>query len=88
MRDGHDLFYKTTMTPEIIQEILSQWPIFAILVPIIYAFYKFMDRVYDDHIKQVNTLTVVFKDTISKVTENIGERLDNIEDTLVDIKNK
>jgi len=76
------------MTPEIITEILSQWPIFTILIVVSYFFYKFMDRVYEDHRQQVGILTIVFKETVDKVTQNIGERLDNIEDTLVEIKNK
>ena len=76
------------MTPEIITEILSQWPIFTILIAVSYVFYKFMNRVYEDHRQQVKTLTMVFKEIVDKVTQNIGERLDNIENTLVDIKNK
>jgi nitrogen regulatory protein PII-like uncharacterized protein len=47
-----------------------------------------MDRVYEDHRQQVGILTIVFKETVDKVTQNIGERLDDIEDTLIDIKNK
>lgn len=76
------------MTPEIITGILSQWPIFTILIVVSYFFYKFMDRVYEDHRQQVGILTIVFKETVDKVTQNIGERLDDIEDTLIDIKNK
>ncbi len=74
------------MDIETIKAVLEQWPMFAIIIWIWFAFYKFMDRVYVDHTRQMDSLTEAFKQSITQITDKLWQRLDKIEDTLVEIK--
>lgn len=76
------------MDLETIKAVLEQWPMFAIIVWIWFAFYKFMDRVYVDHTRQMEALQETFKQSLSQVTDKLWQRLDKIEDTLIEIKSK
>lgn len=76
------------MSIETIRAVLEQWPMFAIIVWIWFTFYRFMDRVYIDHTKQMECLQETFKQSLSQVTDKLWQRLDKIEDTLIEIKSK
>lgn len=74
------------MDTELMQLILKQWPYFSLLVAVLYGFYKFLERTYDDHKTQMESLQNTFKDSLKIITDTFGWRLDKIEETLEKLK--
>ena len=66
----------------IITEAFKQWPYFVLLLLLGYGFYKFLEREYETHKQQMDSLQETFRHSLEMITNTFGGRLDKIEDTL------
>lgn len=66
----------------LIAEAFKQWPYFVLLLLLGYGFYKFLEREYETHTQQIESLQLTFKTSLEMITNTFGGRLDKIEDTL------
>lgn len=66
----------------LISEAFKQGPYFVLLLLVGYGFYKFLEREYETHKQQIESLQATFKDSLEMITNTFGWRLDKIEDTL------
>lgn len=69
-------------TEIIISEWFKQWPYFVLLLLLGYGFYRFLEREYETHKEQMDTLQTTFKNSLEIITNTFGIRLDKIENTL------
>lgn len=75
------------MDAETLKAILEwQWPAFTLLVVILAAFWKFLERTYSDHKEQMQSLQATFRESLGLITNTFGIRLDKIEETLENYK--
>ncbi len=77
---------QTTTAKDATALIFDQWPYFVLLLIVLVAFYKFLERTYADHKEQMKALQETFKASLEMITNTFGGRLDKIEETLENIK--
>lgn len=70
----------------IIVEAFKQGPYFVLLLLLGYGFYKFLEKEYETHRQQIESLQLTFKNSLEMITNTFGWRLDKIENTLEQIK--
>ena len=66
----------------LITEAFKQWPYFVLLILLGYGFYRFLEREYETHKIQIESLQETFRASLEMITNTFGWRLDKIEESI------